>query len=151
MAGQIVVDASVVMKWLVREEHSEQAANLLIDSAGRGIRLLGPELLAFEVANAILWQQRRGLITLEEADNAIANYPARGIHVFACEPLVPKAVAFARTHQLAAVYDAIYVVLAQQLEIEFWTADRRLLKAIGDAVPWVRWIGDWEPEFKVES
>ena len=40
-------------------------------------------------------------------------------------------------------YDSLYVVLAQLLNVELWTADQRLLQMIGAAAPWVRFIGDY--------
>ena len=49
----------------------------------------------------------------------------------------------ARAHGLGAIYDALYVVLAQRLDAELWTTDRNLINAVGRAAPWVRWIGDY--------
>ncbi|MCL5265023.1 MAG: type II toxin-antitoxin system VapC family toxin [Chloroflexi bacterium] len=41
-----------------------------------------------------------------------------------------------------ALYDALYLALAQRLGAEFITADSRLFRMIGD-VPNVIWIGDY--------
>jgi predicted nucleic acid-binding protein len=41
---------------------------------------------------------------------------------------------------LPAAYDAHYLALADWLGGEFWTADRRLAKAVGEALPWVRLV-----------
>jgi len=35
------------------------------------------------------------------------------------------------------------VVLAQMLDTELWTDDRRLRNAVGSVAPWIRWIGDY--------
>lgn len=48
---------------------------------------------------------------------------------------------FAVSHRLPSIYDAIYVSLAQMIGADLWTADQRLLTAIGGAAPWVRFIG----------
>lgn len=50
----LVVDASVAVKWLVPEEHSEAAARLTVS----GEDLHAPRLLAAELANA-LWRKAR--------------------------------------------------------------------------------------------
>jgi predicted nucleic acid-binding protein len=44
----------------------------------------------------------------------------------------------AEKHALAAIYDAHYLVVAEQLDAELWTADRRLFEAVSDALPSVR-------------
>lgn len=43
--------------------------------------------------------------------------------------------------RLPTIYDAIYVVVAQELQIPLWTDDRRLLNALGTDFPTVCWIG----------
>ena len=53
------------------------------------------------------------------------------------------AFAFAKTHHQRGIYDVLYVVLAQELGTELWTADLALIVAIGSTAPWVRWIGDF--------
>lgn len=138
----IVVEASVAVKWYAKEEYSEQAIELLARSFERNIRLVGPELLPFEVASAILWQ-RRGLLSPEEADRAIADNPRHGIDIVDSASLLPMVVAFTQTHQLSAIYDAVYVVLARELGAEFWTDDQRLLEGLDGRAPWVRWIAEW--------
>lgn len=41
----------------------------------------------------------------------------------------------------ASVYDSYYPVLAQALESEFWTADKRLFHAFKDVgADWFHWI-----------
>jgi predicted nucleic acid-binding protein len=40
-------------------------------------------------------------------------------------------------------YDAQYLALAEQLEAEYWTADRRLVQAAQNAgVDWTYWLGE---------
>lgn len=39
--------------------------------------------------------------------------------------------------------DAAYVALAEELEVEMWTGDRRLHRAVAGNTDRVRWIGDW--------
>ena len=46
-------------------------------------------------------------------------------------------------HELAAVYDAHYVALAQMLGCSLWTADRNLVNAVQEKLPFVRWIGEY--------
>ena len=51
-----VVDASVMVKWLVREEHSDEAAGLL----NGGSTFVAPALVFAEAANALWAMHRHG-------------------------------------------------------------------------------------------
>ena len=43
----------------------------------------------------------------------------------------------------ASAYDSVYVVLADMLEAELWTDDRRLLNSVEGVAHAVRWVGDY--------
>ena len=53
MNGVVVVDASLVVKWLVEEEDSDTAAALNQFWEKEGIKPLAPHLMVMEVANAL--------------------------------------------------------------------------------------------------
>ncbi len=138
----VVVDASVAVKWVIDEEHTDLARALLVDGARRPI--FGPPHLASEVTNALYQQFRRGHISAEEAEEALDRFLALGVQVASPPGLYRQAFAFARTHALRSSYDAEYVVLARMVGADLWTDDRVLLRAVGPSAPWVRWIGDYE-------
>jgi predicted nucleic acid-binding protein len=50
-----------------------------------------------------------------------------------------SAVAWAMHLDRAAAYDSFYLALAETLDCDLWTADRRLASAVG--LPWVRYVG----------
>jgi predicted nucleic acid-binding protein len=46
----------------------------------------------------------------------------------------------------ASAYDSYYLVLAQALECDFWTADKRLFNALQETrLGWVHWIEELTP------
>jgi predicted nucleic acid-binding protein len=46
----------------------------------------------------------------------------------------------------ASAYDSYYLVLAQALECDFWTADKRLFNALKETrLDWVHWIEELAP------
>ena len=98
--------------------------------------------MASEVANAIYQRLRRNDLTEAEADQALNEFLHLPINLFATPELYERAFLFAKTHGITNIYDSLYVVLADTLDAELWTDDRRFLRAI-DA-PWVRWIGDYQ-------
>jgi predicted nucleic acid-binding protein len=138
-----VIDASVAIKLVIEEEFSDRAAALVADNSGDV--LVGPMHLASEVTNAIYQRLRRadGSLTEYEAHAALEQFLEYGIQFLTPPELYPRALTFARAHGLRAVYDSLYVILAQAVGMELWTDDRRLLMAVGPVAPWVRWIGEY--------
>jgi predicted nucleic acid-binding protein len=65
-----VVDASVAVKWYVREAGSESALRLLAPEA---FELLAPDIFLSEVADALLRQEREGQLSAEALDAALAD------------------------------------------------------------------------------
>ena len=53
MNGIVIVDASLAFKWLVREEHSDEARAISRSWASEGIRTAAPHLMPVEVTNAL--------------------------------------------------------------------------------------------------
>lgn len=60
------------------------------------------------------------------------------IDLFGTLGLHQRAMDLAKTHALAATYDAHYFAGAEQLDAELWTADHRLFAAVSNALSWVR-------------
>ena len=136
VGGGCVVDASTALKWVLDEEGSADAAQLL-----DGRRLLAPALLRTEAANALWSASRRGRLTAEEAADAldlILRAPLRVVSEDAS--LYPRALQLA--HLLDhPVYDCVYLALALQRSMPVVTADRRFVQAasrLAEAAPFVR-------------
>ncbi len=145
--SSVVVDASVAVKWVLPEEHTDRAHALMAASIEARQRLVGPPHLPVEVVNAIYQRRRRGApherLSEADADQALARFLAFPLELVNPPTLYAQAFAFARTHGLSNVYDSAYVVLAELLGTTLWTADETLLNALGSAAPWVRSIGSY--------
>jgi predicted nucleic acid-binding protein len=122
----MIVDASVAIKWLVPEEDSELATQLLLIDG-----LTAPELIAAEMANAIWKKQRKGEFTgVPESLGTIL----RALDVL--EPLAPLA------HRAAEIaieldhpaYDCFYLALAEATGERIVTADQRLMNKVTGTV-----------------
>ncbi len=48
-----------------------------------------------------------------------------------------QALLLAQRFSLSATYDAHYLALAEKMNAEFWSADRRLIQRVQSALPWV--------------
>jgi predicted nucleic acid-binding protein len=136
---RFVVDASVAVKWVLPEVHSEDAFRLLDE----GHYLEAPDLIWAELGN-ILWKKwRRGEVAREKVPvllDALRGFPLRSAP---CEPLVDLAWEIARDHN-RSFYDSLYVAMAVQQGSLAVTADRRLydaLQGVDPALP-ILWVKD---------
>ncbi|HEY7034991.1 MAG TPA: type II toxin-antitoxin system VapC family toxin [Thermomicrobiales bacterium] len=142
--SSLVIDASVTVKWFLEDEELiAEARALRADSLVEARRLVGPPLLFAEATNAIYQRFRRKDLSERDVDRFVAALWAQQIEVLAPLDLIQRAYRFVRQHRLANVYDSHYVILAQQLGIEFWTGDERIYNSVHAVAPWVRWLGDY--------
>lgn len=118
-----VVDASVVIKWVVGETETLQALAL------RQHRLSAPDLLVAECAN-ILWKKvRRNELTGDEATFAARLLDRADIELVPARGLIEAAtnLAIALDHP---AYDCLYLSLSERSGCPLVTADTRLLRKV---------------------
>ena len=136
-----VVDASVVVKWLVPEEHSEEA--ILLRSPR--LTLHAPELVLPEVGNVLWKKARRGEMSGAEAEAAAHLLIEAPLILHSHLPLAAIAVKLASEFD-RSVYDSTYLALAAALETRVITADGRLYRALAGTPlrTLLHWVGDLE-------
>ena len=147
MNHALSADASVAAKWVLDEEYADHARSLLTDGLRPGQTLIMPPHGPGEVVNAIYQRIRVSdpakRLDVDIVDRAVVDFLRFPVRILAPPDLYRQAFIFARDLALPSIYDSLYVVLAQLESVELWTADRRLLNALGGAAPWVRFIGDY--------
>jgi predicted nucleic acid-binding protein len=121
----LVVDASIVAKWFLREEESDAATELLT----RNWVLRAPDLLVSEIGG-VLWKRlgRQELI-LEQAEAVAARLNAAPIVLTPVEELMNLALRIAYLHK-RHFYDCTYLALALRENCRMVTADLRFLNAL---------------------
>ncbi len=141
----VVIDASVLIKFFVPEILSDRAERLLADVEKGHIDLSAPDLIYPEAGN-ILWKKERlkELTRPEvgEITNAILSLPLR---VEASRPLIALALDIAIAYRIT-VYDAIYVGLTKVYETKLITADRKLVDVLAktDLEDSMIWLGSYK-------
>ena len=136
----VVVDASVALKWFVPENYSDLALRLLDARFRRHI----PVLLQTEVGQTI-WKKVYQRKEMEAADgrSILRGLMVTELEVHAVTPLLEPAfdiaLATGRT-----VYDSIYLALATALGCKLVTADQKLYNALrnGPFATDVLWVAD---------
>src|SRR5687767_8768424 len=127
--SDVVVDSSVVAKWILPEPDSAQAQRLISEVALKGERLFVLDLAFVEVTNAIWKQYYRGLASLDEARQLLDKLLRIPVHVEDAHRLLKPALEIAAKYS-RAVYDALFVSLCQDLGLPGVTADEPLYNAI---------------------
>jgi len=116
-----VVDASVVVKWLVSEELSDAAADLL----GDGSTFVAPALVFAEATNALGAMHRRGDIAATDLAEAVETLRAVPVSTpVSMLRILPSAARLAVDLD-HPVYDCFYLALAIQVQYPVVTADAR--------------------------
>jgi len=147
----ICVDASLAAKWIFVEEHHQEARTLYGDVLRASEQIIAPPLLPIEMTNIVRQRMRRvkspltSPLSLVEATAALGRFLAIPVELVSPSQLHLRALELADAYGLPAVYDAHYVALAQMLACNLWTADRGLVDAVAAQLPFVRWIGDYQP------
>lgn len=116
-----VVDASIVVKWLVAEEWSEESSALL----DAGVTLIAPELLFAEVSNALWAMCRRGDVTRDDLADAIDALREAPVAVPASMQQLAAAATRLAVDLDHPAYDCFYLALAIQEQYPVITADTR--------------------------
>ncbi|PIR61131.1 MAG: PIN domain nuclease [Candidatus Pacebacteria bacterium CG10_big_fil_rev_8_21_14_0_10_45_6] len=112
MIRPIVVDSSVVVKWFnqTNEKFLDQADKLLEDAQFGSIKLFAPELLRYEVGNALLYKK----LSISQTNEVLATLHQLPITFVAeSETLAKQTYKIARSAEIT-YYDASFVALAKQ-------------------------------------
>jgi predicted nucleic acid-binding protein len=140
-ADQVVVDASLALKWVEREPYSNEASELLEKWHKQRRRLTAPALFAYEVTNALGKRVKRGQLTTEVAKERLASLLENGPALEHDVALNLRALEIMQQFSLPSAYDAHYLALAESRQCECWTADERLWNTVRRELSWVRWVG----------
>lgn len=131
MAGRkkvVVVDASVIIKWFVDEEHSKKAIALRQGYIDGKLDIVCPNLLPYEVLNALRYNPESGEEHVRLAAEALKKYQ---LWLY---PILGELAALCIKNSFAygmSLYDSAYVSLAEYLDSTLYTADEKLLDKVG--------------------
>ncbi len=139
--AEVVVDASLALKWVLDEPYSGEARAVLAEWRARQQRLIAPALFLYEIANAIAKRMRRRQLTVEESKEKLLFFLEFGPALSYLGALHLRALDLMERFKMPAAYDAHYLALAESRPCECWTADERLWNTVKSEFAWVRWIG----------
>lgn len=140
MAGQVCVDASVVLMLLLPDDLTPHAETLWRRWVRESIEPVTAPLFFAEVTSVLRERVYHGRLEPEEGDAAFASFMDLPVRSVQPNGLQPQAWSLARKYNRPKAYDTQYLAVAAELGCDLWTGDRRLVNSIN--APWVRWLGD---------
>ena len=140
LAAKIVVDTSVLIKWIkTRDEDLVDEARRLLDTIEKTrLEVAVPALLLYEVGNILLMKSR---LSPEELVRAIDDLSAFPLVVADPLPDLLRRTARLGRELKLTFYDASFLALAEELDCNFVTADRKLYENTR-RLPRVRHLSD---------
>ncbi len=124
---EVVIDASVVVKWFIEENESDKARLLRDKFIDGKIELFIPTLLYFEVLNALKYSNLFTPSELDDAGESLENY---GFKVITIKNEIREyMIKIAVDHDMS-IYGASYLGISIALGKVFCTADERIIKKL---------------------
>ena len=134
----VCVDASFAIKLLVQEPDSAEAFAQWQTWVKSGTMIYAPRLFVWECANAVRRAVVQDRLPATEAVDALQRLTGIDVDLVNVEDDVVRVYrSFVAKYDMPAVYDATYLAVADMLGCELWTADKRLYRTVGHALPWV--------------
>ena len=140
-SSTVCIDASVVLRYVLMPDDAP-IKKVWQAWVSNETNLVAPSLLFYEVTNGLYQQEKNKLLSPEtiwksleySLDLPITLVNEKNLHLRARE--------IAIQYNLPATYDAHYLALAEWMDIDLWTADMRLVKAVKSfGLRWVKGIG----------
>jgi predicted nucleic acid-binding protein len=131
-----VVDVSVAICSVIARPLTSKALRLRADYRQRTHELLAPSVFPAEAASALTKSERQKLIPAGQAlpllDDILMELPQ--IHPY--EPMLRRATAISSQTRVA-LYDCLYVALAEREGCELVTADDKLVRNLQGRFPFI--------------
>lgn len=139
----LVVDSGVSVKWLVEEDDSFKALQILKDYRNEKISFLAPDLIYAEFGN-IIWKKQifKGFAP-QDADFAVQEFKKISF------TLTPITALFDDAFQIAVkykrtFYDSLYLALSVKENCGFVTADEKFYNSVKQDFPQIILLANWQ-------
>jgi predicted nucleic acid-binding protein len=124
---KVVLDASVITKWYLKERYSEQAIKLQDDYISGRITIVVPTPLEYEVLNTLKYS---GAYSEQELADIARSLNKYGFEQWRLKDQLKNEIIKIASKYNITVYDASYLALANLLKTFFYTADEELLNRV---------------------
>jgi len=136
----ICIDANVVVGMVSIESPDSPYRQLWTKWEESEYKVVAPTLIYYEISNALHRLTIAGELLPEEASQAMEAALSLDITIYGDAAMHRRALNLASSLRLPATYDAHYLALSEQLSAQFWTADRRLFRAVQATFDWIHLV-----------
>jgi predicted nucleic acid-binding protein len=129
-----VLDSSVALKWVLSEPDSGKAIRLRDEYKNAVHDLISPDIFTPEIANGLASAERQGRIKTGEAVTFLYDIIRTAPLIHPTPPLLIRAIEISLSTK-QAVYDCIYLALAESEGCEMVSADDQFVRKLRPAFP----------------
>jgi predicted nucleic acid-binding protein len=131
-----VLDSSAALKWVLSEADSAKAIRLRDEYSNGVHELLAPDLFPSEIANGLVSAERQKRIRPGESAIFLNDVLSAAPALHPSSPLLIRSMEIAISTK-RAVYDCIYLALAEAEGCEFVTADDQFARGLRTTYPFI--------------
>ena len=126
-----VVDASVIVKWYLKEAFTEQALKIRERFISGALQFIMPSILPFEVLNALKFSDVFNSKELQSIALSIEQY---GFELYSLTGRFAQSTAKIAMDCNITIYDASYIALAEVYKAKLYTADEKIIENCNRAI-----------------
>jgi len=119
---KVVLDTSVVVKWFVEEKNSKKAQSFLEEYRAGRLKILAPEIVGLELANALFFGAGFKGDVFKEALTAFYSLNLTLIPLD--QSLIQSTGEYMEKFKIA-IYDALFIAVAEKERAFLITADKK--------------------------
>jgi len=130
---ELVLDASVAIKWFIKEDGDGRAKRLLKSLKSGSLEVYVPQIFFFEIGNVVSLHTE---IPIESTNRFLEALFSIGLKTENVTEEYLEDVIKTSRHNRISAYDASYVTLARLLNTDLITADKKLKEKVN--LPFVK-------------
>lgn len=140
MSELVTLDASVLVKLLVKEDDSDLAGELLVSHLEAKDEIVVPCWAWAEVGSSFLKKARQGVVPASQLEELWQRFALLPLTYYVDDPPIrERAWAIANAYGLPTLYDAAFLAVTElapgPVQRTFWTADAELVRMLGSRRP----------------
>jgi len=123
----MILDASVILKWFMKEDNSAKAMALKEAHIIGKFTIAVPDIILYEIGNALRYEPE---FSIKEVNRCLEELYALNLDIVAPLPDILNLITEIAYHYDITFYDASYIALARELGFQFVTADEKLYSKV---------------------
>lgn len=139
------VDASFIIRLMTSQDVNNSPRRYWQQWQSSQTVIVAPTLIMYEVTNGLYRYQKAGQITQEQTETLLQRALDLGLRFYGDAQLHQEALKLASLYNLSATYDTHYLALAERLQVELWTVDKRLFNSVSNSLSWVKLAEEISP------